>query len=79
MHSILTLESTSSSRSASGMTTPNDATRSARVRTASRMAALDEITVSVKKKALDYGGGLEERKGWGGAETDSGAVAAVSL
>ena len=71
---------TSSSRSASGTTTPNDATRSARVRTTSRMAALDEIAVSVKKKALDHWGGSEERKGWGcgGGQQDSSGSIIVS-
>ena len=46
---------------------------------ASRMAAPDCITVSMEEKALNCQGGSEERKGWGGAEADSRAVAAVSL
>jgi len=43
------------------------------------MAAPDCITVSMEEKALNCQGGSEERKGWGGAEADSRAVAAVSL
>ena len=56
-----------------------DAVRSARLRTASRMAALDEIVVSVEKKALGYWGGSGEKGVEGGYGGGGGAVAAMSL
>ena len=63
-----------------GRSTPapsHDTARPARVHTASIIAARDKIMVSVAKKVLDYAGGSEERKGWGGC--GGGAVAAMSL
>jgi hypothetical protein len=50
----------------------------ARLCTASRMAALDEIAVLAEKEAFGCSGGPEERKGWGGGY-GGGAVAAMSL
>ena len=43
----------------------HDTAISARVRTASRMAALDKIVVLMEKKVLDYWVESEERKGGG--------------